>query len=81
MLQPETVQSGQDERAGFLSLFRGSMLGIRNPGAHELFKPADAQRPLSTWPSPACCTEGSIRQESRSGSTKMRLTELFHWHP
>lgn len=42
----ESGQSGMDERQGFLALFRGSMLGIRNPNAHELAKPADAQEAL-----------------------------------
>lgn len=42
----ETGQSGNDEREGFAALFRGSMLGIRNPGAHELFKPTDAHETL-----------------------------------
>ena len=39
-------RSGEDEREGFLHVFRGSMLGIRNPGAHELFKTGDAQQAL-----------------------------------
>jgi uncharacterized protein (TIGR02391 family) len=39
-------RSGEDEREGFLHIFRGSMLGIRNPGAHELFKPGDPQQAL-----------------------------------
>jgi uncharacterized protein (TIGR02391 family) len=42
----ETGQSGQNEREGFLSLFRGAMIGVRNPGAHELFRPVDPQQAL-----------------------------------
>lgn len=39
-------QSGRDEQEGFAALFRGSMLGVRNPKAHELFKATDPQRAL-----------------------------------
>jgi uncharacterized protein (TIGR02391 family) len=39
-------QSGKDEREGFLAIFRGVMLGVRNPGAHELFKSSDPQQAL-----------------------------------
>ena len=39
-------KSGQDERQGFEAIFRGAMLGIRNPGAHELFKEGDPQQAL-----------------------------------
>lgn len=39
-------RSAEDERSGFLAIFRGVMLGIRNPGAHELFQPADPQQAL-----------------------------------
>lgn len=39
-------RSGEDEREGFLHIFRGSMLGIRNPGAHELFQTGDPQQAL-----------------------------------
>lgn len=39
-------RSGEDEREGFHALFRGAMLGIRNPGAHELFQPGDPQQAL-----------------------------------
>ena len=39
-------QSGQDEREGFLHIFRGSMIGIRNPGAHEIFRQGDPQQAL-----------------------------------
>jgi len=39
-------RSGEDEREGFLHIFRGSMIGIRNPGSHELFKQGDPQQAL-----------------------------------
>lgn len=39
-------QTGKDEREGFLALFRGAMIGIRNPRAHELFAPGDPQQAL-----------------------------------
>jgi uncharacterized protein (TIGR02391 family) len=39
-------RSGEDEREGFMHIFRGAMIGIRNPGAHELFKPGDPQQAL-----------------------------------
>lgn len=39
-------RSGDDEREGFMHMFRGAMIGIRNPGAHELFKPGDPQQAL-----------------------------------
>jgi uncharacterized protein (TIGR02391 family) len=39
-------KSGDNEREGFMHMFRGAMLGIRNPGAHELFKPGDPQQAL-----------------------------------
>lgn len=39
-------QSGQDEQAGFHAIFRGVMLGIRNPGAHELVVDQDPQEAL-----------------------------------
>ncbi len=42
----ETGRSGDDEREGFLALFRGAMIGVRNPNAHELFKPVDPQQAL-----------------------------------
>lgn len=38
--------SGQDEQEGFLAIFRGVMLGIRNPGAHELATDQDPQEAL-----------------------------------
>jgi uncharacterized protein (TIGR02391 family) len=39
-------QSGRDEQEGFGALFRGAMLGVRNPKAHEPFKAVDPQRAL-----------------------------------
>lgn len=39
-------QSGKDEQEGFGALFRGSMLGVRNPRAHDLFRPQDPQQAL-----------------------------------
>jgi uncharacterized protein (TIGR02391 family) len=39
-------RSGADEREGFLHIFRGAMIGIRNPGAHELFRSGDPQEAL-----------------------------------
>lgn len=41
-----TGQSGKDEQEGFGALFRGSMLGVRNPRAHDLFQPQDPQQAL-----------------------------------
>lgn len=39
-------RSGEDEQAGFHALFRGAMLGIRNPSAHELATDQDPQEAL-----------------------------------
>lgn len=39
-------QSGKDEQEGFGALFRGSMLGVRNPRAHDLFRTQDPQQAL-----------------------------------
>lgn len=39
-------RSGEDEREGFLHIFRGAMIGVRNPGAHELFQQGDPQQAL-----------------------------------
>lgn len=39
-------KSGEDEKQGFEAIFRGVMLGMRNPGAHELFKDGDPQQAL-----------------------------------
>lgn len=38
--------SGQDEREGFVALFRGAMLGVRNPNAHELLRNEDPQEAI-----------------------------------
>ncbi|WP_426226531.1 TIGR02391 family protein [Pseudarthrobacter sp. DSP2-3-2b1] len=42
----EDGRSGQDEREGFMALFRGTMVGIGNPKAHELFREEDPQLAL-----------------------------------
>lgn len=42
----EDGRSAQDEREGFMALFRGAMIGIRNPKAHELFREEDPQQAL-----------------------------------
>lgn len=39
-------RSAEDERAGFLAIFRGATIGVRNPGAHDLFQPTDPQQAL-----------------------------------
>lgn len=39
-------QSGKDEREGFLALFRGAALGIRNPLAHETLTDTDPQHAM-----------------------------------
>lgn len=39
-------RSGEDEQAGFHALFRGGMLGVRNPGSHELAFEQDPQEAL-----------------------------------
>jgi uncharacterized protein (TIGR02391 family) len=39
-------QSGADEREGFLALFRGAMLAVRNPRAHDLTTDQDPQEAL-----------------------------------
>lgn len=39
-------KSGDDERDGFQAIFRGAMIGIRNPRAHELFEAGDPQQAL-----------------------------------
>ncbi|ATD70113.1 TIGR02391 family protein [Gordonia sp. 1D] len=46
IVSQETGQTRKDEQEGFAALFRGAMLGVRNPKAHELFKPQDPQQAL-----------------------------------
>lgn len=41
-----TGQSGKDEQEGFAALFRGAILGVRNPRAHDLFRVQDPQQAL-----------------------------------
>lgn len=42
----ESGRSGDDEREGYFYLFRGSMIGIRNPKAHELSRGDDPDEAL-----------------------------------
>ena len=42
----EESRSGSDEREGFFYLFRGAMVGIRNPKAHELARGDDPNEAL-----------------------------------
>lgn len=42
----ETGRSGDDEREGYFYLFRGAMVGIRNPRAHELSRGDDPDEAL-----------------------------------
>lgn len=42
----EEGRSGEDEREGFFHLFRGAMVGIRNPKAHELARGDDPDEAL-----------------------------------
>ena len=42
----ETGRSGDDEREGYFYLFRGAMVGIRNPKAHELSRGDDPDEAL-----------------------------------
>lgn len=42
----EAGRSGDDERGGFFYLFRGAMVGIRNPKAHELSRGEDPDEAL-----------------------------------
>ncbi|WP_166429981.1 TIGR02391 family protein [Nesterenkonia sphaerica] len=44
----EEGRSGEDERDGFFHLFRGAMVGIRNPKAHELAHGDDPNEALET---------------------------------
>ena len=42
----ESGRSGDDEREGYFYLFRGAMIGIRNPKAHELSRGDDPDEAL-----------------------------------
>lgn len=42
----EQGRSGDDEREGYFYLFRGAMIGIRNPKAHELARGEDPDEAL-----------------------------------
>ncbi len=42
----EEARSGKDEREGFFHLFRGAVLGIRNPNAPELARGDDLDEAL-----------------------------------
>lgn len=42
----ESGRSGEDEREGYFYLFRGAMVGIRNPRAHELSRGDDPDEAL-----------------------------------
>jgi len=43
-----STETGRNIQAGFRLLFMGSVRGIRNPDAHELFKALDAEEALET---------------------------------
>jgi uncharacterized protein (TIGR02391 family) len=45
-LAPLTTQSDMDEQEGFMLLFMGAMVGIRNPKAHEIVSQANPNRAL-----------------------------------
>jgi uncharacterized protein (TIGR02391 family) len=45
-LAPLTTQSDMDEQEGFMLLFIGAMVGIRNPKAHEIVSQANPNRAL-----------------------------------
>jgi uncharacterized protein (TIGR02391 family) len=46
LLADQSTQTGRDVQAGFLQLFSGAVRGIRNPNAHELFRPLDDNEAL-----------------------------------
>lgn len=46
MWRRKPAKAVKDEREGFQALFRGAMIGIRNPKAHEVFKAEDPQTAL-----------------------------------
>jgi uncharacterized protein (TIGR02391 family) len=45
-LADQGTQTGRDIQAGYQHLFRGAIMGIRNPNAHELFQPLDDNEAL-----------------------------------
>jgi uncharacterized protein (TIGR02391 family) len=45
-LNPLTTQSDRDEQLGFMMLFSGAAVGIRNPKAHDLVVQEDKQKTL-----------------------------------
>jgi uncharacterized protein (TIGR02391 family) len=45
-LAPLSTQSDMDEQEGFMLLFLGAMVGIRNPKAHEMVSQTDPDRAL-----------------------------------
>lgn len=46
LLADQETQTGRDIQSGFQHLFRGAVTGIRNPNAHELFRPLDDNEAL-----------------------------------
>ena len=64
-------RSGEDEREGFMHVFRGAMIGIRNPRAHELFKPGDPQQALEYLGFASLLHRGS-RPPRQSGGNQWR---------
>lgn len=46
-LNPLVTQSDKDEQQGFMFLFSGAAVGIRNPKAHDLVVQSDQQKALS----------------------------------
>lgn len=59
-------KSGDDERDGFQAIFRGAMIGIRNPRAHELFEAGDPQQALEYLGLASCCTVESTLQAGKA---------------
>jgi uncharacterized protein (TIGR02391 family) len=41
-----STESGRNVQSGFRFIFMGAVRGIRNPDAHELFRPVDEQEGL-----------------------------------
>jgi uncharacterized protein (TIGR02391 family) len=46
LLADLSTQTGRDIQGGFLQLFSGAVRGIRDPNAHEAFKPLDDNEAL-----------------------------------